>query len=732
MRSLTALALSLFATVSILALGVMTAGPAAQARSAIALPRLDAQKSPPATIRVMHDPRNFHWPNLQPYSIQIFDFEQYVADVVCSEMSESWPVETLKSQAVAARTYAWLKVINPVSTTYDITDWWPYQSTRPGPHPNCDASASGSLGQYLDHAGQLITAVYAADNGNPTADDYWNPAIPYLKAVEDPVAFGTRWEDSGSHGMGLSQRGAYSWTNLSGWNYQAILMHYYTGVSVEAPAGPAMDTVPPIGSIVYPWNGRYVTGSRLFIQANASDATSGLERVDFSARLPENATVSIGSDSNTSGGWTASWDVSAISDTTLSSPVVLSATLRDRSGNVGAALPAAIALDRVPPTVTASLDPTYNGDQVATLLISAGDTGSGLAGISMGNNWIWEGEEQPRWPPAPTHTTGAVISDSSALNGSAWYARAGRDEPGNTFGPFVKDLPVGKYRAYFRLKATGVLTTAVIARLDVITSTARSADTYRIGLHDVRGGDWRQSGQYQEFAVDFDHRAASDQLEFRTFFFGVADIYLDRFAIVAYPRPFAPTMSWDLGAAPLPRTVQVKAVDSAGNVSPDAVVIVGGAPVATVTPTATPSATVTRPVATASASPTPSRTLTADPTRSATPTASATLTPGAPSPTPTASLTRTATGTATTSVTRTATTATTGTATVTGTTTGTPTGTVTATPSPSATATETPGGPTRTATATGTLRPSKTPSLTPTFTATLAIRFWLPVVLSNR
>ena len=217
-----------------------------------------------------------------------------------------------------------------------------------GPHLNCDASSSGSRGQYLDHSGHLITAVYSADNGNPTADDYWNPAIPYLKAVEDPVAFGARWEDSGSHGMGLSQRGAYTWTNLFGWNYQAILMHYYTAVSLEAPAGPPTDSIPPIGSIVYPWNGRYATGSRLFIQANASDAASGMDRTDFWARLPGDALVNTGSDSSASGGWSTSWDVSTIPDTPISSPIVLSATLRDRAGNTAATLPAVIALDRSP------------------------------------------------------------------------------------------------------------------------------------------------------------------------------------------------------------------------------------------------------------------------------------------------------------------------------------------------------------------------------------------------
>ena len=134
---------------------------------------------------------------------------------------------------------------------------------------------------------------------------------------------------------------------------------------------------------------------------------------------------------------------------------------------------------------------------------------------------------------------------SAALSGSAWRAHAGVDLAGNTFGPFTTTLPAGQYRAYFRLKTTGVLTTVLIAHLVVITSTG--GIPYILGLHEVRGCDFRTSGQYQEMAVEFDYPRAGEQLEFRTHFPGVSDLYLDRVLIVAYPVPFATRTVWQIG-----------------------------------------------------------------------------------------------------------------------------------------------------------------------------------------
>ena len=562
-------------------------------------PRLEAQLSPPATIRVVHDARNTYWTDWPVGEVRTFDFEYYVKHVIPYEVPCSWPIESLKAQAIAARTYAWNRILGSVNRPWDVTDYADTQMMGPNTYPNCELAVESTRGQYIAYQGSLISAMYSAENGDPTLD---LGTVPYLRGIEDPVGFA---RERNGHGHGLSQWGANRWAGQYNWDYQKILLHYYTDVSVELPLASSPDTAPPMASLVLPWSQWYVTGSRLFLRANASDGYSGVARSDFSARFANGTTTTIGSDNNPTGGWTASWDMSAIADQPITSPVVLSVTVRDVAGNASnAALPAYIGLDRTPPSVTASLDQPYGGIPTVTLRLSGNDTGSGLAAMAFSNNWVWEGEDLPRW-------TGSVVSDSGALNGSAWRARVGIDAPGNTYGPFTTILPAGQYRAYFRLKTTGVLTTAVIARLDVITSTAGM--TGLIGLHDVRGGDFRVSGQYQEFAVEFDYRTPGEQLEFRTHFPGVADIYFDRVLIVSYPVPFAATATWNAGGGALPKTVRVKAVDAAGNVSDDAVVVIGGptptptptAPTATATTTATPTATTTTgtktPTATATA-----------------------------------------------------------------------------------------------------------------------------------
>jgi hypothetical protein len=345
--------------------------------------------------------------------------------------------------------------------------------------------------------------------------------------------------------------------------------------------------------------------------------------------------------------------------------------------------------------------------------------------MAMSNDWLWEGEELPRH-------TGGVVSDSAALNGSAWRARVGVNPRGTVYGPFTTDLAAGQYRAYFRIKTTGVLTTAVIARLDVITTTG--SITTLIGLHEVRGGDFRVSGEYQEMAVEFDYPHAGEQLEFRTHFLGVADLYLDRVLIVSYPRPFTATTLWNIGGAPPPHTVRVKSLDAAGNVSADAIVVVDvtpTTPTVTSTPTATPSAGAPTATNTAPA-PTPSHTPTtpaATPTRtaSATPTATASHTPPAtPAQTHTASVTLTATPSRTPTISRTATSS--GTATPTATASHTPT----ATPSPTASATAGSTTPTaivtKTPTASAVASASRTPTLPPASKTTTAT----PVAWTHR
>ena len=53
----------------------------------------------------------------------VVDIEDYLLSVVPSENPASWPIETLKAQAVAARTYAYYQLLHRKTWAYDLVDY---------------------------------------------------------------------------------------------------------------------------------------------------------------------------------------------------------------------------------------------------------------------------------------------------------------------------------------------------------------------------------------------------------------------------------------------------------------------------------------------------------------------------------------------------------------------------------------------------------------------------------
>ena len=94
--------------------------------------------------------------------------ETYLQGVVPYEMSDSFPPEALKSQAVCARTYAMSK-LNP-SADWDVVDTTNDQVFK-GLLPenkNTEAAVTDTKGLVLTYRGKLITAWYSASNGGQT------------------------------------------------------------------------------------------------------------------------------------------------------------------------------------------------------------------------------------------------------------------------------------------------------------------------------------------------------------------------------------------------------------------------------------------------------------------------------------------------------------------------------------------------------------------------------------
>lgn len=122
--------------------------------------------------------------------INIVPIESYLRGVVPSEMQALWPMEALKAQAVAARTYT-LVNIDPQST-YDIcaTDACQEYHGVNAEHPNSDAAIRATQGLILSYGGTLVRSYYHADSGgqSATASEVWGMAdFPYLISQPDYI-----------------------------------------------------------------------------------------------------------------------------------------------------------------------------------------------------------------------------------------------------------------------------------------------------------------------------------------------------------------------------------------------------------------------------------------------------------------------------------------------------------------------------------------------------------------
>ncbi|HWJ02885.1 MAG TPA: SpoIID/LytB domain-containing protein [Verrucomicrobiae bacterium] len=131
--------------------------------------------------------------------------EDYLYGVVPKEMSESWPREALKAQAVAARTYVAANVGRYGAYGFDLTDdqYCQAYGAVEVEGDNSRAAVNETKGQILTYGGQAITAVYHSNSGGYTenSENVWTTALPYLKGAPDPYSLGVgsskdKWEVS--------------------------------------------------------------------------------------------------------------------------------------------------------------------------------------------------------------------------------------------------------------------------------------------------------------------------------------------------------------------------------------------------------------------------------------------------------------------------------------------------------------------------------------------------------
>ncbi|MFF2887122.1 SpoIID/LytB domain-containing protein [Paenibacillus sp. NPDC057967] len=117
-------------------------------------------------------------------------FEQYLYSVVAVEMYTSWPIEALKAQAVAARSYALNKGFGfQIAHVVDTTLSQAYYGTGVE-KPSSTEAVEATKGEVALYNGKVIEAVFSSNGGGKTSDarDVWKNEIPYLQSVSSPDA----------------------------------------------------------------------------------------------------------------------------------------------------------------------------------------------------------------------------------------------------------------------------------------------------------------------------------------------------------------------------------------------------------------------------------------------------------------------------------------------------------------------------------------------------------------
>ena len=135
------------------------------------------------------------------YIINLVDMEHYLKSVVPSESYASWPLETLKAQAVAARTYAYYQLLHRKTWSYDLVDDEGDQAYKGMKRETgkTDQAVYQTEGQILSYGNKPILAMYSANSGGYTADagSIFGLSKPYLVAHSDPESLKgkmARWE----------------------------------------------------------------------------------------------------------------------------------------------------------------------------------------------------------------------------------------------------------------------------------------------------------------------------------------------------------------------------------------------------------------------------------------------------------------------------------------------------------------------------------------------------------
>ncbi|MDC3148854.1 SpoIID/LytB domain-containing protein [Prochlorococcus sp. AH-716-I05] len=118
--------------------------------------------------------------------VNVLGIEKYLSSVVGSEMPTKWPIEALKAQAIASRTYALKQKGNNLfdidstqkNQVYNGLESRTFKTTR---------AVKSTRSLVLTYKNKLISALFHSSSGGMTenSQDVWKNKYPYLSSVKD-------------------------------------------------------------------------------------------------------------------------------------------------------------------------------------------------------------------------------------------------------------------------------------------------------------------------------------------------------------------------------------------------------------------------------------------------------------------------------------------------------------------------------------------------------------------
>lgn len=148
------------------------------------------------TVKAVEIPEEKAEESVYQYTVGGESMEDYITGVVAAEMPASFPVDALKAQAVASRTYA-VRAVENADSELSPSDIGQAYITKEQMKSNwgdnfeaCynkvhDAVVSTD-GEILEYEGEPILAVFHSTSAGETetAGNIWNYDLPYLKSTD--------------------------------------------------------------------------------------------------------------------------------------------------------------------------------------------------------------------------------------------------------------------------------------------------------------------------------------------------------------------------------------------------------------------------------------------------------------------------------------------------------------------------------------------------------------------